>query len=92
MATRLACLLCLITLLAGAPAMADDIRSVKEKHAAQLMRLPGVVSVGIGQDDAGHPAIVVGLDRATEATRARIPERLEGFPVIAREIGAVKAQ
>lgn len=92
MATRRACLLGLFTLIVGTAAMADDIRDVKTRHAAQLMQLPGVVSVGIGQDADSHPVIIVGLDRATEANKARIPESLEGFRVIAREIGTVKAQ
>ncbi len=92
MAIKLACLFGLFTLIVGAQAMADEIRNVKARHEAQLMQLPGVVSVGIGRDDAGQAAIIVGLDHATEAKKARIPERLEGYPVIAREIGAVKAQ
>ena len=92
MAHKLACLLSLFTLIVGAQVMADDIRNVKARHEAQLMLMPGVVSVGIGQDDAGHSVIIVGLDQVTEEKKARIPKQLEGFRVIARELGAIKAQ
>jgi len=73
-------------------AMTDDIYNVKRRNEAQLMSLPGVVSVGIGQDQNGKPAIVVGLAAATPATERRVPDRLGGFPVITQTVGKMKAQ
>jgi hypothetical protein len=68
------------------------IREVKAKHEAEVLALPGVVSVGIGQDKEGHPVIVVGLDRSRPETEAQLPRRLEGYPVLVQRVGSIKAQ
>jgi hypothetical protein len=72
--------------------MTDDIYNVKRQNEAQLMSLPGVVSVGIGQDPNGQPAIVVGLAAAAPATERRVPDHISGFPVIIQTVGTIKAQ
>jgi hypothetical protein len=72
--------------------MTDDIYNVKRQNEAKLMSLPGVVSVGIGQDHNGKPAIVVGLTTATPATERQVPDRISGFPVIIETVGTIKAQ
>ncbi len=53
--------------------------------------MEGVVSVGIGQDQEGKPAIVVGLDRPQAQTVVKLPKELEGYPVRVEIIGPVKA-
>ena len=73
-------------------AMTEEIYNVKRQNAAQLMSLPGVVSVGIGQDQNGEPAIVVGLEAAAPATQRQVPERIGGYPVIVQTVGTIKAQ
>ncbi len=50
------------------------------------MELPGVVSVGVGHDEEGHPAIVVGLDGPRPETVTRLPRTLDGHPVVARRV------
>ena len=61
--------------------MPASIHHVKQKHAAELMAVPGVVSVGIGRDERGQPVLIVGLDRDRPEARARLPKSLEGYDV-----------
>lgn len=70
--------------------VATGIEEVKSRHTAALMALPGVVSVGIGRDDQQQPVIVVGIDRAERMHD--IPDALQGYRVVTRVIGPVKAR
>jgi hypothetical protein len=72
--------------------MSASIQEVKKHHEARFLDLPGVVSVGIGLDSDGNQAIVVGLDAPNPEIEAKIPKVVEGFPVIVRIIGSLKAQ
>ncbi|GBC61003.1 hypothetical protein DENIS_1963 [Desulfonema ishimotonii] len=72
--------------------MTKTIQEVKAEHEARLLEMPGVVAVGIGRDDAGNSAIMVGLDGTHPETEARLPKSLEGYPVYVKIIGTVKAQ
>lgn len=71
--------------------MPTNIQQVKAKYESELMRQPGVVSVGIGQDSSGRKVIVVGLEKA-ETKSAAIPESLDGYPVRVETVGPIKAQ
>ncbi|MDH5511745.1 MAG: hypothetical protein OEY27_00880 [Gammaproteobacteria bacterium] len=68
------------------------IEQVKAAHERELMARPGVVSVGIGRDDQGRPAIVVGLDKANAQTQAALPQVLEGYAVRTEIVGTVRAR
>ena len=68
------------------------ISEVKTKHAERLMALPGVVSVGIGKNASGDPAIIVGLDKQRPQTESQIPDTLDDFPVVIQISGKIKAQ
>jgi hypothetical protein len=68
------------------------ISEVKRTYEAELLSLPEVVSVGIGQDPAGNQVIVVGLAGDNPKTKALVPERLEGYPVIVQTMGTIKSQ
>ncbi|MGI9556542.1 MAG: hypothetical protein ACR2N5_01230 [Solirubrobacterales bacterium] len=72
--------------------MAASIEEARARHAARLLELPGVVSVGIGLDAEGSPAIVVGLEDETPEARARLPRSLEGHPVVCCVAGALRAR
>jgi hypothetical protein len=72
--------------------MTPSIQDVKKKHEARLMSLPGVVSVGIGRDSQGNPAVIVGLDSPRSETRVRIPPELDGYPLFIQIVGPLKAQ
>jgi hypothetical protein len=47
--------------------------------------------VGIGRDDNGSPAIMVGLVRPNPETESQLPDQLEGYPVDVRIVGQIKA-
>lgn len=72
--------------------MSSSIKDVKSRHEARLLSLPDVVSVGIGRDENGNPAIVVGLRRLNPVTESRLPTELEGYPVRVRIVGEIKPQ
>jgi len=70
--------------------MPSEIDDVLQRHAASLMALPNVVSVGIGERD-GRPTIVVGVSEqvpsADLAPEERVPQTLEGHEVDVQELG-----
>lgn len=70
--------------------MPSEINDVLQQHAARLMALPNVVSVGIGEKD-GRPAILVGVTEQVPveepASEERIPETIDGHPVDVQVIG-----
>jgi len=71
--------------------MLETILKVKKKHESFLLSLPGVVSVGIGQDPDGKPMIVVGLDKPRPRTEKKLPQKLDDFPVQVKVVGRAKA-
>ncbi len=70
--------------------MPNEIDDVLQRHAAELLALPNVVTVGIGERD-GQPTIVVGVTEmvssAELAPEERVPETLEGHEVDVQELG-----
>ena len=74
------------------PEIPPSIQEVKQRHTSHLLEEPGVVSVGLGQDAKGNPAIIVGVDAQRPETQARLPQSLEGYPVITRILGEIEAQ
>jgi hypothetical protein len=71
--------------------MAPSIENVKDRHENRLMQLPGVVSVGIGRDPTGRPAITVGLSKRSPESEKQIPGEIEGHPVVVSVIGSIRA-
>jgi hypothetical protein len=69
-----------------------NIEEIKEEHAERLMALPGVVMVGIGRDEDGRPAIIIGLDGEHPGTRQALPPEIEGYPTVIREVGTPRIQ
>ena len=57
-----------------------EIHRVKERHAPQLLTIPGVVGVGVGAC-GGEPCIKVLLETDRPEVRQQIPTALEGFKV-----------
>ncbi|HXV89728.1 MAG TPA: hypothetical protein VD707_00070 [Gemmatimonadales bacterium] len=68
------------------------IEEAKARYAPEFMRLPGVVSVGIGRDVDGAPVLVVGLDQERPETRAALPRQVEGHGVRVEVTGLPRAQ
>lgn len=72
--------------------MPMSVQAIKEKHQASLLAMPGVLSVGIGQDEAGSKVIIVGINNNDRSILAAIPSQLEQVPVKIQLIGTVQAQ
>jgi microsomal dipeptidase-like Zn-dependent dipeptidase len=64
---------------------------VLTRHAEKLMRLRGVMSVGLGRDENGATAIVVGLENPL-AIPENIPREVEGVPIIIQDVGRPEVQ
>ena len=73
----------------GATVAARSIDEVLAAHTDSLMMLPGVVGTAVGLCD-GQRCIKVLLADSSAATKARIPERLEGYRVIVEVTGNIK--
>ena len=76
----------------GGADMESTISEVKARHQDRLLNLPGVVSVGVGLDETGQQAIIVGLDRRREQTLRDLPMSLEGYSVVVQVIGEIRPQ
>lgn len=70
----------------------ESIKDVKSKHEARLLTMPGVVSVGIGQNSSGKAVIMIGMDSHDSASRSTLPKELDGYPVQIQVIGPIRAQ
>lgn len=67
-----------------------DINEVKEAHAAELMSLPGVVGVYVGEREDHTPCVVVMVVKKTPELLRKIPATLEGHPVRVDETGEIR--
>jgi len=70
----------------------ESIQQVKNKHENQLMTMPGVVSVGIGQGDSGQSVIVIGVESQAKLDKLTLPVKLDGYPVNVQIMGTIRAQ
>ena len=72
------------------------IESVRQKFEGDLLRLPNVVSVGVGATTDGRPVIQVGVTRKVPTSRLRrdevVPSSLEGYEVEVVELGQPTAE
>jgi predicted sugar kinase len=59
----------------------DEIRELKRRHAARLLRQPGVSGVGVERGEDGGFVLAVHLDRDAAFAPGELPERIEGHPV-----------
>ncbi len=72
--------------------MSRTIQEVKKKHESCLLKIQGVISVGIGFNKDKIPAIIIGLEQAKPDIISGIPVALDGYPVEVQIIGSIKAQ
>jgi hypothetical protein len=66
------------------------VSAVLAQHHDALMARSGVVMLGETLDAVGRPAILIGVK--TRKGLARLPEQLDGVPVVIQVIGEVDAQ
>ena len=67
-----------------------SIAQVLDEHVDQLMSVPGVSGVGIG-DCRGTPCIKIFVVEATPSVTRQIPARLDGYEVAIEETGEFRA-
>jgi hypothetical protein len=67
----------------------EPVARVLEEHAQELMALPGVVGVGVGERN-GSPCLRVFVVRRTPDVAA-VPPELGGYPVEVEETGEFRA-
>lgn len=60
----------------------SDIKTVMEAHSAELMNIPGVVAVAISELEDKTPCIKIYVLEKTEEISEKIPEKIEGHPVL----------
>ena len=70
--------------------MPRDINTVKEAHTQELMAVPGVVGVYVGELNDHTPCIVVMVTKRTQEVEQKIPKTLEGHPVKVDETGVIR--
>jgi len=68
----------------------QDIKTVMEAHASELMAIEGVTAVAIGELDDGTPCIKVYVVKKTDDLVRRIPKKLGGHPVTVEESGVIR--
>jgi len=70
----------------------EELKAVKRRHAATLLRKAGVCGVAIEQDADGAPVIAVHLDDDDPGVREQLPTELEGHPVKFVYTGPIRKQ
>lgn len=68
----------------------DEIREVKRRHSAELLRMPGVCGVGVAKGKDGGLVIALHLDTDDPQIAAQLPKELEGHPVEIVQSGPFK--
>ena len=72
---------------------APDIGAVLDEHQEELMRLPGVVGGGVGQDEmTGEPIILILMAEPAPDLEKALPRKLDGYSVKPVVVGEIKAQ
>jgi hypothetical protein len=70
----------------------NDIESVRNKYEAEIMAIPGVTGIGIGEGNhLSSRVIKVYVDGKSSDLEKRIPKELEGYPVKTEVTGEFKA-
>jgi len=72
------------------PMPRTDITTVVDMHAPQLMAIPGVTAVAVGELAPGEPCVRIYVDEVTDDLRAQLPTTLEGWPVDVEESGEIR--
>jgi hypothetical protein len=67
------------------------ITATIERHSAELLEIPGVVGVAEGAAN-GQPVVQILVVRRTPTLVARLPQTLDGHPVVIVETGEIRAR
>jgi hypothetical protein len=69
----------------------ESAKAIRDRHEDILMRVPGAVGTGIGNDGSGHPSIEVYVNRLTPEAQAAATTDVEGLPLQVIETGEFTA-
>lgn len=70
----------------------EELRTIQARHEARIMRIPGVVGVGIGLAENGQDmALIVYCEKMTAAVISKVPKTIEGVSVRLIESGRFEA-
>ena len=69
---------------------AKPIQQVLSQHTDELMSIPGVIGTAQGLRD-NKPYIMVLVIKKTPELNQKIPNVLEGYPVVVEETGEIRA-
>lgn len=67
----------------------STISDVLHKHTPTWMKIHGVVGTGEGESD-GRPCILLFVVKKSNEITQKIPDVVEGYPVVIHETGEVK--
>ena len=67
-----------------------DVKTVMDAHVDDLMSIPGVAGVAIGELEDGTPCIQVLVVEKSDEIVKKIPKRIEGHPVDIIESGVIR--
>jgi hypothetical protein len=68
-----------------------SVAATIERHSAELLAISGVVGVSEGVRD-GQPVLQILVVRRTPELLARLPQALDGHPVVVVETGVIRSQ
>jgi hypothetical protein len=76
----------------SSPSPKRDINAVLAAHDRELLAIPGVVGVYVGAlNDGRTPCLKVMLAEKNHETERKIPQTLDGYPVITEVTGEIRA-
>lgn len=67
------------------------INAVIERHASELLDIPGVVGVAHGEQE-GQSVVQILVEHRTAELVAKLPRALEGYRVVVVESGEIRSQ
>jgi len=68
-----------------------DINAVLAVHDKELLAIPGVIGVYVGTlEDRRTPCLRVMLARKTPESARKVPQSIEGYPVIMEVTGEIR--
>ncbi|MEX2174305.1 MAG: hypothetical protein WD872_08085 [Pirellulaceae bacterium] len=70
----------------------EELKAVKRRHAAELLRRDGVCGVDIDRDASGQPFLAIHLDSSDPQVRSQLPDQLEGHPLQFIQTGPIRKQ
>src|SRR4029078_4552770 len=67
-----------------------DGAAVQQRHARELMNVPGAIGHAVGVGNGNSPVIKVLVSELTGRGQAAAPRQIEGVAVVLEEVGEIK--